>query len=63
MTGDLMMELFLQNGPAETTSYMVAGFIVIFGMMALYLLSQIVRTRNLEGDLEILDELGDMQDD
>ncbi len=48
---------FLQQGPAETTAYMVAGYAIIFGVMFLYLVSLIVRKRNLEQDLEVLQEL------
>ena len=47
----------LQVGPADTTSYMIAGFAVIFGVMSLYVLSLVVRKRNLEKDLEVLAEL------
>ena len=47
----------LQVGPADTTSYMIAGFTVIFGVMLLYVLSLVVRKRNLEKDLEVLAEL------
>lgn len=49
----------LQDSPAETTGYMVAGYLVIFGLMAIYLLSLFIRQRNLrqeaalyENDLE-----------
>jgi hypothetical protein len=47
----------LQVGPADTTSYMIAGFAVIFGVMLLYVLSLVVRTSSLEKDLEVLSEL------
>lgn len=47
----------LQLRPADTTSYMIAGYAVIFGVMLLYVLSLVVRTRNLEKDLEVLAEL------
>jgi hypothetical protein len=47
----------LQVGPADTTSYMIAGFAVIFGVMSLYVLSLVIRKRNLEKDLEVLAEL------
>ena len=47
----------LQIGPADTTSYMIAGYAVIFGVMSLYVLSLLVRTRDLEKDLEVLAEL------
>jgi CcmD family protein len=48
--------LFLQ-APAETTRYLVAGYTVIFGIMFLYIISLIVRTRNLKRQLELLKEL------
>lgn len=51
------MFYLLQEGPAQTTSYFIAGYAVIFGVMALYLVSLIVRRRNLTQDLETLQEL------
>lgn len=39
-------------GPANTDSYMIAGFIVSFITMGIYLLSMYVRNRNLKRDLE-----------
>jgi hypothetical protein len=48
--------LFIQAGPAETTNYMIAGYAVIFGFMLIYLISLIVRKRNLKQDLELLEE-------
>jgi len=45
---------FLQIAPAETTSYMIAGFAVIFGVMLLYVISIAVRTRNLKQDYAML---------
>jgi hypothetical protein len=47
----------LQVGPTSTTSYMIAGSAVIFGVMLLYVLSLVVRTWDLEKDLEVLVEL------
>ena len=49
--------LFLQQGPAETTVYMVAGYAVIFGVMLVYLVSLIVRRRRMAQDLEALEEM------
>ena len=51
------MLTLLAEGPAETTIYMIAGYIVIFGMMLFYLVSLIVRRRNLEQDMELLSDL------
>ncbi len=49
--------LFLQDAPANTTIYMVAGYTVIFGFMLIYLISLIVRRRNLQQDAEMLESL------
>lgn len=49
--------LFLQDAPANTTTYMIAGYTVIFGLMLIYLVSLIVRRRNLEQDAEMLEAL------
>lgn len=52
-----MLITLLQQAPAETTRYMLAGYSVMFGVLFIYLISLIVRTRNLKRDLEILNEL------
>ena len=52
----------LQQGPAETTVYMVAGYSVIFGVMLLYLVSLVVRRRRMAQDLVALQELEDSGD-
>ncbi len=53
----MLFSLLLQEGPANTTSYMIAGYAVIFGVMLIYLISLLVRQRNLEKDLEVLEEI------
>lgn len=55
------MFALLQEGPAQTVSYFIAGYAVIFGMMALYLISLFVRRRNLSQDLETLQEMQEEQ--
>ena len=52
----------LQDAPAETTSYMIAGYMVIFGVMLVYLASLVTRVRGLRQDLEILEELQQKKD-
>jgi hypothetical protein len=47
--------------PPDTFSYMLAGYIVIFGVMAIYLISLVIRHRNLNQDLETLEELEDKE--
>jgi hypothetical protein len=49
--------LFLQQGPAETTVYMIAGYSVIFGIMLVYLVSLVVRRRRMAQDLAALEEM------
>jgi len=49
--------MFLQDVTANTTSYMIAGYTVVFGLMLLYLVSLIVRRRNLQQDAEMLETL------
>ncbi len=46
-----------QQVPAQTTDYMILGFAVILGMMAVYIVSLVVRSRNLARDKHMLDEL------
>jgi hypothetical protein len=53
----MLLSLLLQDGPAETTNFMIAGYAVIFGVMLIYLVSLNVRRRNLRQDLEMLQEL------
>ena len=50
------MSIFQQATP-DTTSYMIAGYAVIFSVLLLYLLSLFIRNRNLKRDLETLEEL------
>ncbi len=49
--------MLFQQGPAETTSYMIFGYAVIFGSMFLYFLSLVSRWRNLKKDEELLRDL------
>jgi len=48
---------FLQDAPAQTTAYMIAGYTVIFGVIALYLISLFIRRRNLIQEMEILNDM------
>ena len=49
--------MFLQETPPDTFGYMAFGFAVILGTIALYLISLRSRKRNLERDLELIDEI------
>jgi hypothetical protein len=48
--------MFFQTAPAHTTSYMIAGYTVLFGGLLLYILSLFVRTNQLKQDLQVLEE-------
>ncbi|MDI6769015.1 MAG: hypothetical protein QMD04_05005 [Anaerolineales bacterium] len=41
----------------DTTNFMLAGYAVIFSVMAIYIASLILRWRNLKRDLIILQEM------
>ncbi len=43
--------------PANTVNYFIAGYVVIFGAMLAYLVSLIVRWRNLRQDESLLTQL------
>jgi len=49
--------LMQSQSPAETTTYMIAGYAVIFSVMFLYLGSLALRRRNLEQDIALLETL------
>jgi len=51
------LALLLDDAPAETTGYMIAGYIVIFGVMLIYLASLAWRSNNLRQDMEVLKDL------
>ena len=52
-----MINTILLQAPAETTRYMIAGYVVIFGIMFLYIISLIIRSRNLKREMETIKEL------
>ena len=49
--------MFLQQAPAETFNYMVLGFSVIIGVLFVYIISILVRFRNLKKDMTLLQEV------
>jgi len=53
----------LPDHPAETTGYMIAGYTVIFGVMLIYLITLILRSRSLKQDAEILEDLRQQDQD
>lgn len=51
------MIISIYQAPAQTTAYMIAGYSVIFGVMLIYIISLLVRNRNLKRDVNTLHEL------
>ncbi len=45
------------QGPADTLNYMIAGYAVIFSVMVIYLISLVIRWRNLHQDEELLEQI------
>jgi hypothetical protein len=54
---DLEAVMLLQIGPAETTGYMVLGFVFIFIPMLIYVWSLTSRRKKLLRDLALLQEM------
>lgn len=48
----------MMDGPANTIVYFIAGYGIIFSVLIVYLVSLVVRWRNLRQDEETLRELG-----
>jgi hypothetical protein len=42
--------------PLNTINYFIAGFVVIFGSIVGYIISLIVRWKNLKQDVEVLQD-------
>jgi hypothetical protein len=49
--------MFFLNTPPDTSSYMVAGYAISFGVMLIYVASLFIRYRNLNRDLSMLEEM------
>jgi CcmD family protein len=50
-------EMLFQDTPANTMNYMIAGYAVIFSVMLVYMISLVVRQRNLEREMKELEEM------
>jgi len=49
--------MFFQEPTPDTSGYMIAGYAITFLVMALYVASIYLRSRNLKQDMTILQEL------
>jgi ABC-type tungstate transport system substrate-binding protein len=50
--------MMMQINPADTTGYMILGFVVILLPILIYLMSMVIRFRNLNHELGMLEEIG-----
>jgi TRAP-type C4-dicarboxylate transport system permease small subunit len=51
------LNMFLQQAPADTLDFMILGYAVILGSIAVFIASLAIRSRNLKRDLEVLADL------
>jgi hypothetical protein len=49
--------MFLQDVTPDTSAYMIAGYVVTFLVMGLYLASIYIRYHNLKQDMSVLEEM------
>jgi len=49
--------MFLLDAPPDTSAYMIAGYVVFFIVAAIYILSLLVRWRNLHQDMTTLETI------
>ncbi len=49
--------MFFQDATPDTSAYMIAGYVVAFVVMGLYLASIYLRSRNLKQDMSMLEEM------
>lgn len=49
--------MFFQETTPDTSGYMIAGFVITFLVMALYVASIYLRSRNLKQDMTTLNEM------
>ena len=52
-----MLFLAQQTATPDTGGYMVLGYVVLFVVLAIYLISLVIRNRNLKQDVDLLEEL------
>lgn len=49
--------MFFQDVPPDTSGYMILGYAIFFAVMAIYLISLFIRSRNLKQDLFMLENM------
>ena len=53
--------MFLLETPPDTSQYMVAGYLIAFAVMIVYVASLYVRSRNLNRDLSMLEDMDEQK--
>ena len=49
--------MFLLDSPPDTSAYMIAGYVIFFIIAAIYIISLLVRWRNLNQDMTTLEAI------
>jgi len=49
--------MLFQDVPPNTSAYMIAGYAIFFAISIIYMISLVVRRRNLEKDLQVLEAM------
>jgi hypothetical protein len=49
--------MFFQEATPDTSGYMIAGYAIAFLLMAVYVVSLYLRSRNLKQDVSMLEEM------
>ncbi len=53
--------MFFSQGTPDTSSYMIAGYVIFFVITAIYVVSLVIRERNLNRDLATLETMKEEQ--
>ena len=49
--------MYFQEATPDTSGYMIAGYVIAFVLMGLYVTSMYLRSRNLKQDMNMLEEM------
>lgn len=49
--------MFFQEATPDTSGYMIAGYVITFVVLGLYVVSMILRNRNYQQDMSMLEEM------
>jgi hypothetical protein len=49
--------MFLLEAPPDTSTYMIAGYVIFFIIAAIYIISLLVRWHNLDQDMTTLEAI------